>query len=446
MYNPLLLPDLRQMIEENDTLGLKEFCEALYPGVTAEVLDGLDPDDIWRVLANCSLERQVEIIEYMDLPLQSELVENLDREHLSKLLEKMAPDDRADLLARMPERVEDLLPLIAHAERADIRRLLSYPEESAGSIMTTDYASLPEDITVGEALDQLRLQAPDRETIYYVYIVDEGRRLRGILTLRELILAKPDTLISEISSRDVISVRVDDDQEYVVQELAKYNFIAIPVVDNQNQLVGIVTHDDALDIVQEEADEDALLAAAVQPMEDSYLDTPLATIAWSRGIWLVFLMGAAMVTAAVLKRYEDMPATFKWMIAFIPLVLACGGNVGAQSATLVIRAMALEKLSGSENMRMIRREVLLAGLLGGTLAAFSFLFAWLAFGHNRAEAAVVSLSVLLVVLTGTVAGAVLPISFKRIGMDPALMSNPLLAALVDVVGVLIFYNVAIWLL
>ena len=143
-----------------------------------------------------------------------------------------------------------------------------------------------------------------------------------------------------------------------------------------------------------------------------------------------------MVTAAVLKRYEDMPATFKWMIAFIPLVLACGGNVGAQSATLVIRAMALEKLSGSENMRMIRREVLLAGLLGGTLAAFSFLFAWLAFGHNPAESAVVSLSVLLVVLTGTVAGALLPISFKRIGMDPALMSNPLLAALVDVVGVL----------
>ena len=447
MYNPLLLPDLRQMLEENDTEGLKEFCEALYPGVTAEVLEGLDVADVWRVLSNCDLERQVEIIEFMDLPLQAELVQDLDQKQLTRLLEEMAPDDRADLLARMdPDRVEDLLPLIAQAERSDIRKLLSYPEDSAGSIMTTDYASLPEDITVREALERLRRQAPDRETIYYVYIIDEGRRLRGMLSLRELILAKPDVLVSEIAAHDVLSVQVDDDQENVAQELAKYDFIAIPVVDNQNRLVGIVTHDDALDVMQEEATEDAHRLGAVQPLQDSYLSTPLHTIAWKRGVWLVFLALVALVTAVILKHYKALSEQYEWMIWFLPLVLAGGGNAGSQSATLVIRTLALEQLTASECVKMAFRE-LLAGLgLGACLALIGFVAAYTGYGCSLPEAAVVALTVCLVVVIGTVSGAVLPLGFERLGMDPALMSTPLIAALVDVLGVVIYFTVAVLIL
>ncbi len=445
MYNPLLLPDLRQMLEENDAEGLTEFCEALHPGVTAEVLEGLDVAGIWRVLGNCSLERQVEIIEFMDLPLQAELVHDLDQKQLTRLLEKMSPDDRADLLARMdPERLEDLLPLIAQAERSDIRKLLSYPEDSAGSIMTTDYASLPEDITVGEALDQLRLQAPNRETIYYVYIIDEGRRLRGILSLRELILAKPDVLVSEIATHDVLSVQVDDDQEDVAQDLAKYDFIAIPVVDNQNRLVGIVTHDDALDVMQEEATEDAHLLGAVQPLEDSYLETPLRTIALKRGVWLVLLLLAALITASVLSGYREVSEHYAWMVWFIPLVLASGGNAGSQSATLIIRTLALREIGRDSKLRVAVHELLVGLMLGGTLMLLGFVCAL--FFVDVPKATVVGFTVFVVVLMGTVNGALLPLGLRRLGMDPALMSNPLISSLSDLLGVIVYYTVAVLML
>lgn len=447
MYNPLLLPDLRQMLEEDDAQGLAEFCMALHPAVTAEVLEGLEADDIWRVLSNCNLERQVEIIEFMDLPQQAELVTKLDRGRLSKLLEVMSPDDRADLLSRMGQTwVEDLLPLIAQAERADIRKLLSYPEDSAGSIMTTDYASLSEDITIGEALDQLRLQAPDTETIYYIYIVDEGRRLRGILSLRELILAKPDSLVGEIASRDVISVRVDDDQEFVAQELARYDFIAIPVIDNQNRLVGIVTHDDAMDIMQEEASEDAYLQAMVQPMEDSYLATPLKTVILKRGPWLVFLLGTTLVVAIILEHYENVSADLNWMVFFIPLVLACGGNAGTQSATLIIRALAIGELTEKEYRGMIQKEAGVGMVIGGSLTFLSFAAAHWIFRLELREAGVIALTVFLVVLMSTVMGAILPLFFKRLKMDPALMSTPLVAALVDIIGIVIYFTVALMML
>jgi len=446
MYNPLLLPELREMLAEDDAQGLDEFCRVLHAAVTAEVLEGLDPNDVWRVLSHCDLRRQVEIFEFMSLAQQVDLVEVVDHERLSRLLEEMSSDDRADLLSRMDkERVEDLLPLIAQVERADIRKLLSYPEDSAGAIMTTEYASLPEDITVSDALDQLRLQAPHRETIYYVFILDEGRRLRGIISLQELILARPTSLLSEMMKRDVISVRVDDDQEFVAQELARFDFIAIPVVDSQNRLVGIVTHDDVLDVVQEEANEDVYRMGAVQPMKDSYLETPVRTIAWKRGIWLLFLSIVALVTAEVLKQYDDVPQLEleTWIVWFIPLVLASGGNAGSQSATLIIRALATDDLTQQENLWLARRELLVGFLLSLSVALLGFVagYTWYDLGPRRAG--ILALTVFLVVIMGTVSGAVLPLAFKRLGMDPALMSNPLIAALVDVFGVIIYYTVAL---
>lgn len=449
MYNALLLPELRELLDRDDIQGVREFCEALHPAAVAEVLDGLEPAETWRVLLTCASETQAEVFKHLSLPYQIEIVETVDREHLSKLIETMAPDDRVDLLERMdPERVEALLPLVAQAERSDIRKLLSFPDESAGAIMTTEYASLPEDITVSEALERLRRQAPDRETIYYVYIIDEGRRLRGLVSLRELILARPASLLSGIMERDVISMRVDDDQEIVAQELARYDFIAIPVVDNQNQLVGIVTHDDVLDVVQEEGTEDAHRLGAVLPLEDSYLETPLRTIAWKRGVWLVFLMFAALATAVVLKQYEEenVSPTYKWMILFIPLIMSCGGNAGSQSATLIIRMLALERMTRAENLRIAGRELVVAALLGGTLMLLGFATTLCFDDITPQRAGVVGLTVFLVVVLGTVTGAMLPIGFRRVGMDPALMSNPLIAALIDVFGVLIYYGVAMWLL
>ena len=272
LFNSLLLPDLKVMLEENDGPALQEFCNALYPGVAAEVIEGLEPAQAWQVLSHCQPGKQAYIFQFLPLTYQVALVESIDRKPLSRLIEEMSPDDRVDLLERMdPEEVENLLPLVAQAERADIRKLLSYPEDSAGSIMTTEYASLPADITVQEALNRLRLQAPSRETIYYVYITDADRHLIGFLSLRHLIEAKPRSLLSDVMERDIISVRVDDDQEQVAREVAKYDFIAIPVVDHQNKLVGIITHDDVADVLLEEATEDQQRLAAVEPLEDAYL-------------------------------------------------------------------------------------------------------------------------------------------------------------------------------
>ena len=441
MFNSLLLPDLKVMLDENDGPGLEEFCKALYPGVAAEVLEGLEPPQAWQVLSHCDPLTQAYIFQFLPLPYQIHLVDSIDRQSLSKLIEEMSPDDRVDLLERMDAaEVDDLLPLVAQAERADIRKLLSYPEDSAGSIMTTEYASLSADITVQEAINRLRLQAPSRETIYYVYITDADRHLIGFLSLRHLIMAKPAVALADVMERDVISVRVDDDQEHVANEIARYDFIAIPVVDNQNKLVGIVTHDDAADVLQEEATEDQQRLGAVEPLEDSYLQTPLRTLLWKRGVWLIILLGAAFATAGVIKLFVHEGGGRGWMMMFLPLVLACGGNTGSQSATLIIRTLALGESSRNDWGRIAVREMWMGLLLGSGLGVVSFVAALLLVTVPQASA--VGLTVLAVVMLGAFLGAMLPIWFQWLGVDPALMSNPLIAALVDVFGVIVFYAIA----
>jgi magnesium transporter len=442
-YRSLLLPDLRMTLESEDTDGLREFCEALHAAIVAEVLAELDSAELWRVLRACDPELQAGIFEYMDEATQISIVGVADRKELSKLIEVMSPDDRVDFLEELDDaHVEELLPLIAQAERADIRRLLSYPDGSAGSIMTTEYAWLREEITVGEALDDLRRQAPDSETIYYVYIVDENRCVDGIVSLRQLILAKREAKLTDIMHHKVISVRVDDDEEFVAREIAKYNFLAIPVVDSQNRLVGIVTGDDALDILEEEAYEDVQRTAAIEPINESYMLTPIPELARKRGVWLVVLLVAAFLTAFALKSYEEVARKYEWMAWFIPLVLASGGNAGSQSATLVIREIATRRISRRDKFTLFFRELKLASLLGGGLAFLSFLAAVCLVDHVS-QAAVVSATVFLMVVLGTVCGAMLPLFIEKLGMDPALMSNPLIAALVDVLGVIIYFSAAL---
>jgi magnesium transporter len=301
------------------------------------------------------------------------------------------------------------------------------------------------------ALVGLRKQAPDSETIYYIYVIDEGRRVQGFVSLRQLILARPDVKLADLITRDVITVRVDQDREVAAQELARFDFIAIPVVDNQNRLVGIVTHDDVLDVLQEEATEDVQRLGAVAPMEGSYLDIPVPTIIWKRAIWLSTLAAVAVINAEILSQYQDVSRELIWMVSFLPMVLASGGNSGSQSATLVIRTLALGQLTRRENMRMVRRELLVGLALGACVALVGFLaaasFFSLKYGHLEfGPAGVVALAVMLAVLVGSQLGSVLPLIFRGLGMDPALMSNPLIAALSDVLGVVMYYTVAMLLL
>ena len=447
MMNTLLGPDLRQMLEEGDADGMAAFCEELHPGAVAEVLAEMDDADVWRVLSNCKLTRQVEIFEFLSVHRQVELVDAIGKERLSRLVEEMSSDDRADLLGRLdPERVESLLPLVASAERADIRRLLNAPEDSAGSIMSTEYASLPEEITVGDALERLRKQAPDRETIYYIYVLGPDRRLDGFVSLRDLILARPNRPLGDIMRRDVISARVDDDKEEVATTVMRYDFLALPVVDEQNRLVGIVTHDDAMDVVREEAEEDVLRMGGVEPLQNSYAETGVLELAWKRGKWLAFLSFVALLTAQVLAGYESVSETFTWVVLFLPLVLAAGGNAGSQSAALIIRAIALGDEAQSGVWSLAGRELLVGGTLGGMLALLGFLSGWLWFGLSLAESLMVAGTVFVVVILGTVCGSLLPLASKKLGADPALMSTPLITAVMDVTGVVLYYGVGIWLL
>lgn len=467
-YSSLILPDVRQMVLEDDRHAMTEFCSVLHPAVVAVILEELHPREVWTILDHADLKLRVEIFEYVSLLRQIELVRTLDKRRLSELLEEMSPDDRVDLLSRMPhDRVQDLLPLIAQAERNDIRRLLSYDPESAGSIMTTEYASLPADVNVSDALNMLREQAPDSETIYYVYILNKSRRLEGLISLRELILARPETQLADIMQRDVIRMKVNDDREDIVQELARYNFIAMPIVDDDDRLVGIVTHDDAMDVAQEEATEDAYRQGAVEPLRDDYEDTPLLTILWKRGIWLVVLSFVALMTAEVARYYEqstrpegvqqlenpEPSLTAGLIFLFLPLVMASGGNAGSQSATLFIRMFALQPADaafpGTEfhvQRRLILREFMVAAALGAALGIMDFLVVWLWFDKGIDRSTVVGATVFLIVVLGTTAGTMLPILFRRLGMDPAIMSNPLIAAIVDVLGVAIFYEVALLML
>jgi magnesium transporter len=462
-YQTLILPDLRQMLSEGDALGLAEFCRVVHPVVMAQILEQLEEAEVWSVLDQADLDQRIEIFENISLRRQTELVVTLDSGRLSELLENMSSDDRVDLLTRMPSgRREVVLRMIAQAERNDIRRLLSYDEDSAGSLMTTEYASLPGNITVRDAIDRLREQAPNSETIYYVYILDEERRLEGLVSLRELILARPDAIVSDIMQRDMVRMQVTEPPETVAQELALYDLIAMPIVDADNRLVGIVTHDDAIDVVQEEATEDAYLQSAVQPLDDSYQDTPMLTILWKRGVWLLFLSFVALMTAKVLDHYriatetgyladKAPPDLTTLILLFLPLVMASGGNAGSQSATLFIRMLALSPTDSRNSppavsRRVKLREFAIAASLGSGLATFDFFVAWLILGKTSTEALTIAATVLSVVIFGTTAGTAFPLLFRRLGMDPALMSNPLIAALVDILGVVFFYEIAMLLL
>lgn len=454
MLNPLFLPELREMLAEGDEAGLHDVVSELHAATIADFSEGLSNEETWRLLEHAPLARQAEVFAYFPLAKQVEMVNGLGRERISKLIEEMAADNRLALLKRLePELVESLLPLVAKAERQDIRLQLSYPEHSAGALMTTEYASLPADATVADAIAQLRLQAPTSETIYYIYVLDAERHLLGFVSLRDLILAKPTVLVADIMQRDLVRVFVDQDQEQVAQELARYDFLAIPVVDNHRRLVGIITHDDVMDVVVEEATEDALRMGGVGAMEDDYLDAPFTTIWRKRSMWLSCLFVAELFTFTALANYEEELESVLVLSLFVPLVISTGGNSGSQAATLITRAMALGQLGPRDWWGVLKHELLMGLALGATLGAIGLIRALMTPASIRGNASawglamVISQAVAAICLWGTLVGSMLPLVFKRLGFDPGYASSPFVATFVDVTGIVIYFTIAkAWLL
>jgi magnesium transporter len=527
------------LLEKNDVESMAFFCDTLHPATVAEALaEEFAVEDVWRFLNSSSIAHQAAIFAYFPLEWQVKMVEGTGRQHMARLIEQMSHDDRAELLRRLePRVVESLLRLVDEADRRDIATLVKYPENSAGALMTTDYAWLPANITIEVALDRLRLQAPDRETIYYVYVVDDQRRLMGVVSLRELILAPRQAPLADRMEINLVTVRVTDDREKVAQDITRYDLLAVPVVDADNRLVGIITYDDVMDVVVSEATEDVHRMGAVDPLTENYLEARFSTIWRKRAVWLACLFLAELFTFTALSYFEDSIAQVVVLSLFVPLCISTGGNSGSQAATLITRAMALGQVSNKDWINVLRREIAMGLVLGLTLGAIGFVRAsltpasirsssqprpeefrvevpkdqvladhtetegwWLWKKHTivvaipagrlqsmveehdtkialpedaelkvtddpsrpgwliyhfpknckvrhppvdgRKLSVIIASAVAAICLWGTLIGSMLPLVFRRLGIDPGVASSPFVATFVDVTGIIIYFSIA----
>jgi magnesium transporter len=448
--HPLLIPDLRELIRNGELAGLRDYFTEHHPGRVAELIEDLeegDGDALFRILP---ARNRAEVLSYLDPGRQVKLVEVMPATEAAELLHVMSHDERADLVNRLDEDFLDpVLPYLAQAEREDIRRLASYEPGTAGAVMTTDYVTLPLHITVREALERLRIEAPDRETIYYCYVVDHKRRLIGFVSLKRLILSRRAAVIEDIMQRDVIFARVNEDQETVARQIDKYDLLAIPVVDASDQLLGIITHDDAMDILRQEQTKDILAFGGVSPdaeaSQESYWKSRIVEAVRRRIGWLLLLFIAGTLTSNVSHFFKGVQLALPDLIDFVPLLIGTGGNAGSQTVGTIIRALALGEIQRNDGLRVLYREWLTGLLMGILLGGIGFAYTYV-LHRNAAFAAVISLAILFICMWANSVGALVPILARRFGIDPAVISAPLISTLVDATGLVIFYTVAIVLL
>ena len=453
MRNPLLLPDLRELIQAGEEAALREFLGDQHPGRVAEFIEDLpdgDGDAVFRILEP---RERAEVLSYFEVDEQNRLVESMPPNEAADLLRLMSHDERAALVNRLDEDyVDEVMPNLAQAEREDIRRLAAYEPGTAGAVMTTDYVTLPPHITVREALERLRHEAPDRETIYYCYVVDHNRRLIGFVSLKRLILARRSAVIEEIMQEDVIQARVDDDQEPVARTIDKYDLLALPIVDADAKLVGIVTHADAMDILRREQTEDILKCGGVAPDPEAdtlpYWQSHIVGVVRRRIKWLMLLFMAENLTTPVQQYFQwtygdqKIPA----LALFIPLLTGTGGNAGSQTVGTVIRGLALGEIKLSHALYVVAREWLTGLCLGLILGATALLYLHLWRGQPWGVSGVVALAMFCVCMWANVIGSLVPLAARRIGIDPAVVSAPFITTLVDATGMVIYFTIAITLL
>lgn len=453
MRNVFLVPELRELLETKDYDTLRDFCESSHPAQIADFISGLEPEEMWQILVLLKPDLRAKIFSHFAEDVQIEITENLSRNELSKLVTDMSPDDRVDLFKELPEEIQkSLLPALAQAERDDIRRLASYPEGTAGSVMTSEYATLNPDQTVAEAIEKLRLEAPNKETIYYAYVIDAQRRLIGFISLKDLIIAKPNELVSKLMHKDVIFVHVEDDQEDAARKIQKYDLLAIPVVNHQNTLVGIITHDDALDIITQEHTEDMekIMAIAGSHEAGVYLRTSSWVHFKNRAYWVVGLAALGLVSGIIIHTFEATLMNLMILALYMPMVADTGGNTGSQSATVVVRALALKEIAPKDFFKIIFKEFKIAILLAFILGLLS----WAKVMFLSQDATIppgfklpnigfaIAVALGLQVITATLIGAILPLAAAKLKFDPAVVASPALTTIVDITGLVIYFSMA----
>lgn len=433
-------------LEQDDSVTLEAWFQQTLAADVADALSRLEPEQLAAALPLVPESELSRVFGYLPLDRQTQLVAGMPHAAVARLLGRMSSDERADLFNTLPEdRQARLLPALAQAEREDIRRLAGYREGTVGAIMNSEYATLTPQLTAAEAIDELRRVAPDRETIYNAYVIDDQRHLLGVVTLRRLILAEPETRLADLMKSNPVTAFVDDDQSEAAEKIARYDFIALPVIDRERRMVGIVTADDAMDVAEDEATEDFHKAGgSLGRIADSIKDASVGVLYRYRVVWLVLLVFANIFTGAGLAYFEDLITTHVALVFFLPLLIASGGNAGSQAATLMVRALATGDVELRDWASMLGRELLVAGLLGLTLA-----LAVSAIGLARggpAIALVVALTMQIVVVVGSLIGMSLPFLLSRFNADPASASSPLITTIADVAGVVTYFLIASWLL
>ncbi len=389
----------------------------------------------------------IEVYEYLDPVVQQTLLDRLRSGEVLEIVEKMSPDDRVQLFDELPAKVvRKFLSALSPGERKVTAELLGYEPETAGRLMTTEFIDLKEMQTAEEALSLVRKRAPFTETIYSLYVTDKERHLTGILSLRDLVTAEPNMQIGQVMTREVVNTTTNTNQEEVARAIQRYDFLALPVVDKEKRLVGIVTVDDLIDVIEQEATRDIYAAGAVQPGdEDDYFQSGLFTIARRRIVWLLILVLANGITTKVIAMNDQILGEVVILAAFIPLLIGTGGNVGAQSSTVVIRGLSTQKIKSLGAFKAILKEALTGALLGVLMLIVVIPFAWWQ-GEGPLIGCAVGISLLSITTLAATAGASLPLLFDRMGLDPALMSSPFITTATDIAGVFIYLNTATWLM
>lgn len=435
---------IRELIDERRFTELKSELGNAQVADIADLITDIPPRD--RAMVFRLLPKDVAIDVFEELPPEGQelLLNAFSDEYVADLVDEMSPDDRTELFEEMPAAVTSrLIRLISPAEREITARLLGYGERTAGRLMTTEYVSLQEGMTAEQALRRIREEGPNKETVYYSYVTDRGRKLKGVVALKSLVLAEPDTLVSALMDADVIAANTDDDQESAADLMTRYDFLALPVVDSEGRLVGIVTADDAIDIVEEEATEDFHKGAAIAPVR-SYREAGVGSLFRKRITWLIILVFVNLLSSTVIAAYQEVLTTTIALAFFIPLLIGSGGNAGAQSATLMVRAIAVGDVHLMHWFRTVMKEVGVGVCLGIAMGLGSaVLGVW---RGGPVIGLIVGLSMVFIVLAANLVGALLPFILTRVRLDPAVASSPLITTIVDATGLVIYFSIATWIL
>ena len=442
-----MLEKIIDLISKKDFKRLKALLEDLNNADISEILDELSNEDVAIIFRLLPKSEAADIFAYMETETQEDLLNLLSDKEISDIISGLFVDDAADLIGEMPANVVTrLLKNTKEDKRKAINDILKYPEDSAGSIMTTDFIDIPSGSTVKEVFDRLRKVGRRKEAIYILYIVDPGKYLAGVIDIKDLLLHDYEDVVDDFMEENVISVSTSTDKEEVAHMFDHYDFLAMPVVDTENRLVGVVTVDDAMEVLTEEAEEDLQIMSAMAPNDDDYSNLSVFTLYKNRIIWLLFLMLSATFTGLILNHYENAFASIPILVSFIPMIMDTGGNCGSQSSTSVICALATGEIEAKDVLKVWSKEALVALMCGGTLAIVNGVRIMIMYPNNPQKfvlAIVVGLTLMATALLAKSLGVLLPIAAKKLKLDPAYMASPLITTVVDTVSLVIYFSIAV---